>query len=100
MRKRGRTDGNQTEIVKVFRSMGCSVAITSGLGGGFPDIVVGVCGVNLLIEIKDGSAPASQQKLTSDEKEWHNGWKGIVHIVSSEDDAIGLINNIRWRNKP
>jgi len=56
----GRTDTNQTEIVEAFRSLGCSVHITSNVSHGFPDIVVGVCGLNLLVEIKDGQQDPKQ----------------------------------------
>ena len=36
-----RTDENQIEIVKTLRQTGISVAVTSNLGDGFPDIVTG-----------------------------------------------------------
>ena len=41
MRKRGRTDGNQSEIVKALRKLGYSVLVMSSMGGGAPDICVG-----------------------------------------------------------
>ena len=58
-RKRARTDSNQTEIAQTFRDMGATVAFTHTIGGGFPDLVIGFRGVNLLIEIKDGAKPPS-----------------------------------------
>ena len=91
----GRTDTNQTEIVEVFRSLGCSVHITSNVSHGFPDIVVGVCGLNLLVEIKDGNKIPSQRKLTPDEQKWHDEWRGQKVIVESVDDVVALVNGIK-----
>ena len=41
MRVRGRIDDNQKEVVSQLRKLGVSVAITSMLGKGFPDLVLG-----------------------------------------------------------
>ena len=87
MRYKGRVDDNQTNIVQKFKGAGYSVAITSNLGNGFPDIVVGKCGINLLIEIKDGDKPPSRRKLTEDELRWHTAWRGTVLIVENEQDV-------------
>ncbi len=86
-----RVDANQKEIVDCFRKLGATVAVTSAVGNGFPDVVVGFKGKNYLIEIKDGSKIPSQQKLTSKEKEFHESWFGIVHIIRSVNEAISLI---------
>lgn len=93
-----RIDENQTEIVGVFRQLGCTVAITSMIGQGFPDLVVGIVGrnerVNLLVEIKDGSKPPSARKLTAPEQKFHDSWRGQICIVSSPNDAIELYNSV------
>lgn len=85
MRYRGRVDENQTNIIQKFRGAGYSVAVTSNLGSGFPDLVVGKYGINLLIEIKDGDKPPSKRKLTEDEERWHQAWRGTVLIVETEE---------------
>jgi hypothetical protein len=61
-----RIDANQPEIVKAFRQLGCEVAITSNLGHGFPDLIVGKPKRQkvVLVEVKDGSKPPSARKLT------------------------------------
>ena len=41
MRQDARKDANQTQIVDALRGVGATVAITSMLGHGFPDLVVG-----------------------------------------------------------
>jgi hypothetical protein len=40
-------------------------------------------GRNYLIEIKDGSKPPSKRKLTSDEQEWHDTWRGTVYVANN-----------------
>jgi len=77
--------------VNAFRKAGASVAITSSLGDGFPDIVVGHRGRNYLVEIKDGSKPPSSRKLTKDEQEFFDLWKGQIDVVESTIDALKLI---------
>ena len=85
-----RIDSNQTQIVKQLRKIGYSVCILSSVGKGVPDLLVGYRGKNLLIEIKDGSKPPSQRKLTPDEQNFHNTWNGSVIV------ARGLMDIIEW----
>ncbi len=92
-------DANQPEIVKALRKIGCSVAITSGAGDGFPDIVVGRTDINgerknWLIEIKDGDKPLSAQKLKPLQVKFHAGWLGQIDVVNSAQGAINLVLNI------
>ncbi len=92
MRRIARIDANQPEIIKAFRALGATVHPTYMVGQGFPDIAVGYRGQNYLIEIKDGNKEPARRKLTKDEKEWHDGWKGKVIIIESVDDVLKLIN--------
>ena len=92
-RQAARVDGNQAEIVAALRRAGCSVAITSGVGHGFPDLVVGV-GVEdeartLLMEVKRPG-----ERLTPDEARWHDAWRGHVAIVYSIDDALRSVGRL------
>lgn len=95
-----RTDSNQTEIVKAFRAAGALVHITSDLGKGFPDLVVGIGSRLKLVEIKDGSKPPSHRCLTPDEKRFHALWEGFSCIVYNVDDVINLINSMKSTKKP
>lgn len=95
----GRVDANQNEIVAAFRRLGCTVAITSNVRGGFPDIVVGIDSLNLLVEIKDGDKPKSARKLTADEQKFHDNWKGQVIIVESVEDVVALVNKTKRARK-
>ena len=82
MRMRGRVDNTQGPIVDALRDIGASVAITSPLGGGFGDLVVGFRGVNVLLEAKTGNEP-----LTAAETKFHGEWNGQVAIVRTPEEA-------------
>lgn len=87
-----KVDANQKVIVEQLRRLGCSVAITSSLGKGFPDFVVSRSGsCNFLIELKDGSKPPSQRKLTPDEQKFHAEWKGQVDVCNNLDEILKVI---------
>ena len=91
MRVRGRIDDNQKEVVSQLRKLGVSVAITSMLGKGFPDLVLGHQNKNFLIELKDGSKTKSRKTLTEDEAKFFNDWKGQVDKCESLDDICRII---------
>lgn len=91
MRQDARVDANQNEIVEGLRGVGATVAITSMVGNGFGDIVVGHRGRNFLFEIKDGSKPPSKRKLTPDEQEFHDTWRGTILIINSLDEALEIL---------
>lgn len=94
MRLKAKVDANQKRIVKSLRGVpGVTVAITSQLGKGFVDIVVGYKGMNYLIELKDGEKVKSARKLTEDEVVFHDNWKGQVAVCNSFDEIFKLIMN-------
>lgn len=95
-----RTDNNQRAIVAKFRKLGARVLILSQVGHGCPDIVIGVYRKNMppccaFVEIKNGSKPISQQKLTPDEQKFHNEWEGMVYIINSEEEAELLFREMK-----
>jgi hypothetical protein len=90
-----RTDGNQTKIVNQLRQLGFSVAITSMVGNGFPDLVVsnaaydkptGKYWKTILVELKDPNQSPSARKLSPDEKKFHEHWKGYIVIATQLSD--------------
>ncbi len=95
MRRAARVDDNQVEIVNALRKMGCAVEHLHSQGKGCPDLLVGVCGINLLLEIKDGEKFKSQRNLTKHQIKWHEEWRGQVKVIESIDDAVNFINSIR-----
>ena len=92
MHKYGKIDANQPEIVKALEQIGCSVQSLASTGNGCPDLLVGVHGLNILFEIKDGSKPPSARKLTPEEYIWQQNWRGQVHTVESADEAMDVLN--------
>jgi hypothetical protein len=92
MRRAARVDANHGQIVAALRRMGASVEDASRMGRGCPDLLVGFRGRTLLVEVKDGSKPPSDRRLTPDQVRWHERWRGHVAVVSSVDEAVALLN--------
>lgn len=87
-----KTDANHKEIMNAFRQIPyLSVFSTHMVGKGFPDIVVGYRGINLLVEIKDGKKSPSQRKLTKDEMVFHRQWNGQVIVITCVEDIYKLL---------
>ena len=95
MRKYGKVDANQAQIVKYLRNAGATVQSIASIGSGCPDIIVGYRGKNWLFEIKDGSKSPSQRKLTSDEELWHEIWRGQVAVVNHAMQALEIIGAVK-----
>ena len=83
-----RVDSNQKEIVNSLREAGYSVQHLHSVGAGCPDILVGINGINILIEIKEGDG-----KLTPAQVVWHAAWKGQVEIAKNQEEAIEIVKN-------
>lgn len=91
MRRAAKVDANQSTIVAGLRSIGASVQPLHSVGQGCPDLVIGYRGVTYLAEVKDGSKPKCETKLTPDQVKWHSEWMGQLGVVYSLDDALVLI---------
>lgn len=89
--RRSRTDANQSAIIAALRQIGASVADTSAVGGGFPDLVAGFRGRTWLLECKDGAKPPSARKLTPAQVEFKATWRGHWAVVTSEAEAIEVV---------
>lgn len=87
MRRRGRVDGNQSEIVKALIDIGASVVSLAPMGCGIPDLLVGFRKHNYLFEIKIND----KAKLTPDEAKWHDKWFGQVNCVTTIDEILKII---------
>jgi hypothetical protein len=75
----------QNGFVRTLRMAGCSVELTHRLGGGFPDLAVGRNGITLLVEVK---TPGSLRRLTPDEVEWHECWRGAAMVTDDPMDVL------------
>lgn len=82
-----RVDANHVEIVKALRAIGCSVHSLARLGHGAPDLLVGINGRNVLLEIK-----ADKGLLRAVQAVWRSNWHGEVHTVRSVEEAFAAIS--------
>ena len=95
-----RTDSNQREVVQAFRELGATVRSIHTVGDGVPDLIVGVHGHTLLVEVKDGAKPASKRRLTPAEQKFHDEWRGgELLIVETVADVMRAVADARnsWR---
>lgn len=89
-RTAAKRDANERDIIEVLRAAGCSVQQLSARG--VPDLLVGYEDMrtgeprNVLMEVK-----TPKGKLTPDEREWLDAWRGQVVVVRSVDDALRVI---------
>lgn len=81
--KHGKRDANHREIVQALRDAYISVFDAGDIGHGYPDLVCGFQGQNYLLEIKTESG-----KLTPDQVEFIDSWRGTVHIVRTPAEAL------------
>lgn len=93
VRRAARKDDNHKEIESAFQSLGWSVLDLSQLKKAC-DIAIGKSGYTAMIEIKDGSKPPSQRKLTDGEIEFRDRWLGDWFLVESIDDVLKIDNQI------
>lgn len=86
-----RVDENQKEIVRQLRQLGVTVRHLHMVGDGLPDIIVGHRKQNFLIEIKDHKKKKSAKKLTDDEQEFFDTWKGQVAKCETLEEILKVI---------
>lgn len=79
-------DLNQPEIVAALRKAGISVQSTASMGKGFPDLVAAKGEQTWLIEVK-----GPKGKLTDDQVEFIDAWRGVVHIARTPKDALQIV---------
>ncbi len=94
MKLHPRLDANHNEIVSALRTAGASVQSLASIGGGCPDLLVGVHGVTTVMEIKDGSKSPSKKQLTTDEQRWYDAWNGSKFIVYSVEQALQILSSL------
>lgn len=88
-------DSNQPTIVKQLRALHISVRVTSMVGDGFTDLVLGFRSQNFLIELKDPSRPPSKRKLTPDEQEFFDSWRGQVNKCETLEEILVVIGLVK-----
>lgn len=108
MRRAAKTDTNHAAVRDGLRSIGWSVADTSGAGDNFPDLVVGVGGRGLsfppaplsrgavcdgevyLVEVKPPKG-----KLRTGQQEFAWTWRGNYIVAETAEDVIEAVTVIR-----
>jgi hypothetical protein len=90
MRRAGRRDANEQDIIKAMRAEGAYVKQINDEG--LFDLLVSYRGETMLIEVKDGAKPPSARRLTEAEQKFHDEWPGSdLYIVNSVEEAIALL---------
>jgi len=90
MRRAGRRDANEQDIIKAMRAEGAYVKQINDEG--LFDLLVSYRGETLLVEVKDGAKPPSARRLTEAEQKFHDEWPGSdLYIVNSVEEAIALL---------
>jgi hypothetical protein len=89
MRHKPRLDSTQRAIVEALRTAGCSVQSLASVGGGCPDLLVGVLGATYLLECK-----TKGEDLRDRQRAWAGMWRGmpplVVHTPEEALKAVGL----------
>ena len=97
VRQRARKDANHGEIIREFEALGCSVLDLSQLPRAL-DLLVGISGCDVRVEVKDGSLPPSKRQLTSEEQEEISQWRGRPpEVVQSLGCVHRLVSRVRRR---
>lgn len=86
-----RVDDNQAKIVEQLRRLHISVQHLHTIGKGCPDLLLGVRNKNFLIELKDSKKAPSEKKLTPDEQEFFDTWKGQVNKCETLDEILKVV---------
>lgn len=87
---KSRRDKNHVAIQNGLIDAGYSVVDLSTVGGGCPDILVGLPGKdgtrgnNILIELKNGASG----KLKSNQVDFFRSWRGEIYVARGIDEAL------------
>ena len=96
MRYARHKDENHASIVTALRAAGASVeAIESGKAG-LPDLLVGCCGVDQLVEVKPLVGETRRRELRDTQVTWARQWRGRPPVVvRTVDEALALVASMR-----
>lgn len=79
-----RVDANQRDIIAAFEKCGATVVHIHGAKAGVPDLLVGVQGINYLVEVK---VPKTG-KLSEGQQAWRDAWRGSKPFVLRDVDGV------------
>ena len=84
----GKRDDNEPAIIAALERVGATVEQIP-TGRGVPDLLVGFCGANFLLECK-----TLHGKLNQKQRTWHGRWKGQASVVRTPERALSAIGAI------
>ena len=90
--RKAKRDKNEKRLVDFLRRCGASIAYLDDPG--VPDLLVGYCGLNLLLEVK-----GQKGKLTSAQKSFIQNWSGTVYVVRTIRDVKLALRSELLRNQ-
>lgn len=95
MRQAARKDANHEQIKDIFTWYGFDAIDTSGFTGKMLDLLI-TLGSHffMFVEIKDGSRPKSQRKLTDDEKKFIAKRPDHCMVIESAEQAVTIATHI------
>ena len=84
-----RVDANHAQVKSALIAAGAKVHDLSAIGGGVPDLLIGINGRLALFEVKDGAKVKSAQELTDAQKKFHAMWAGFpICTVDGPEAAL------------
>lgn len=86
----GHLDANHKAVVQKLREFGVLVKSLAGVGDGCADLLCGFRGTLVLLEVKDGTLPPSDRKLTAKEAEFVATWPK-TYVVTSAEEAVRVV---------
>lgn len=87
-----KVDGNQRSFIKDLQNAGATVADIHGVGRGVPDIIVGLGGLNFLVEIKNPGA--TRWALSQEELRFAKTWGGSIHVALSPLECLTQLREL------
>jgi len=95
VRRFGRIDANQREVIEGLRQVGASAYSLASLGNGAPDLLVGYRGKTFLLEVKNPNRRGGKNnavRTLERQASWRARWGGRpVAVVWNLPDALRAI---------
>lgn len=90
-----KVDSNHKAVSDAFEAAGASVLSLAPLGKNAPDLLVGLCGRAILVEVKPDTHLKAHMP-TEGQVKFAKGWRGgFVHLIRTPGQAVELVNAVR-----